>query len=119
MKSFHQWWWLKGIIRYIDFCLECTFYLVIFYILLFPNVVFLGQFLEAESCVIFKEVVQVCDEFFFPLSAYYCIGDLFIIMSGLCHIGACAQGVIVKLVILLTFHTAVRVVAMTVFLKQL
>ena len=30
------------------------------------------------------------------------IGDLFIIMSGLCHMGVCAQGVTVKLVILLS-----------------
>ena len=31
------------------------------------------------------------------------IGDLFIRMSGLCHMGVCAHGVIVKCVIVLTF----------------
>ena len=30
------------------------------------------------------------------------IGDLFITMSGLCHMGVCAQGVIVRCVIVLT-----------------
>ena len=34
------------------------------------------------------------------------IGDLFIRMCGLFCMGVCAQGVIVKLVILLTFHQA-------------
>ena len=47
------------------------------------------------------------------------IGDLFIRMAGLSHKGVSALGVRVKFVISLTFHQAVRVVAITVFLKQL
>ena len=54
---------------------------------------------------------------FFSFHLVPLMGDLFARKSGLCQMGICELGDIVKFVILLTFHQADRVVAITLFLK--